>query len=323
MLCRNIRLVLFIFISNGLCSSDEICCFNKIFNGVYNKTFYEVGIEKYQYVAALSERTCDICGPLDGQVFKTADIQEGVNYPTMHPRCRCTTTIVMDYNTRSARNPITGKSEYIDGDVTYNEWRKNMSPQEKQAFDLKQLKIKNKSSDKKQYEQYKEVLGVKNVGRSFDKWQEMKYNKTEENVKRYDELKGFFEYKNKYNSAELEHYRIYRDLKSSGINIGIALPANNMPAYILKDENTSRDAYHIMRRMKERNITDDEVRSYKDNAKVMFSQWGGQRRVYYSDMGVSVITKNSEQWVFKTVWRKEDFDNTTEKILEVVNKYAK
>lgn len=40
-------------------------------------------------------------------------------------------------------------------------------------------------------------------------------------------------------------------------------------------------------------------------------------------MGVSVITKNSEQWVFKTVWRKEDFDNTTEKILEVVNKYAK
>lgn len=61
-----------------------------------------------------------------------------------------------------------------------------------------------------------------------------------------------------------------------------------------------------------------------NSAKVMFAQWNGQRLVFYSDEGISVITKlESGEWLAKTVWKKEDFDETTLKKLEVINKYVK
>ena len=49
------------------------------------------GYEEYEYMASLGERTCEVCGGLDGQHFKLTDIQYGVNFPPVHPRCRCTT----------------------------------------------------------------------------------------------------------------------------------------------------------------------------------------------------------------------------------------
>ena len=49
------------------------------------------GYEEYEFMASLGERTCEVCGGLDGQHFKIADIQYGVNFPPVHPNCRCTT----------------------------------------------------------------------------------------------------------------------------------------------------------------------------------------------------------------------------------------
>ena len=45
------------------------------------------GIEKYEFVCDLSERTCEKCGALDGTVHDLKYKQEGVNYPVMHPNC--------------------------------------------------------------------------------------------------------------------------------------------------------------------------------------------------------------------------------------------
>ena len=42
-------------------------------------------------MASFGERTCEVCGGLDGQRFKLTDIQYGVNFPPVHPNCRCTT----------------------------------------------------------------------------------------------------------------------------------------------------------------------------------------------------------------------------------------
>ena len=74
---------------------------------------------------------------------------------------------------------MTGKSEVIDGDVTYSEWVKNMTPEQRQAMELSRKKDSNRVSDKLQFERYKKVLGTKEVGRSFDKFQEMKYSDPE------------------------------------------------------------------------------------------------------------------------------------------------
>lgn len=49
--------------------------------------YKEHGVEQYEYICGLDERTCPICGELDGKVFDVRYKEEGVNYPVMHPNC--------------------------------------------------------------------------------------------------------------------------------------------------------------------------------------------------------------------------------------------
>lgn len=95
----------------------------------------EIGIKKYRFVAALSERTCETCGGLDGKVFDVADAREGVNYPPIHPNCRCTTVMADAISkTRIARDPATGKNYKVDGNMTFEEWQASLTPEQKAAM---------------------------------------------------------------------------------------------------------------------------------------------------------------------------------------------
>ena len=143
------------------------------------KAYEELGIEEYKYLATLDYVTCERCQVHDGMVYKLSEAREGVNYPTMHPRCRCTTTMNINYSNRRARNPLTGKSELVDGDVTYSEWVKNMTPEQRSALELSRKKDSNRTADKLQHEKYKKLLGTKEVPKSFDKLQDLKYNNSE------------------------------------------------------------------------------------------------------------------------------------------------
>lgn len=97
--------------------------------------YEEIGIKKYQFVAALSELTCDRCGSLDGSVFDTDKAVEGENFPPIHPRCRCV-TIMADVNltSRIAREPLTGENYKVDGSMTFDEWKKGLSDEQKNAL---------------------------------------------------------------------------------------------------------------------------------------------------------------------------------------------
>lgn len=93
------------------------------------QTYKDLNVERYKYLATLDERSCDICGGLDGQVFDVKDASEGENYPPMHPNCRCTTVPYIDESImadlkRSARDPISGKSKTVSADTTYGQWAK-------------------------------------------------------------------------------------------------------------------------------------------------------------------------------------------------------
>ena len=141
------------------------------------EAYEAAGIEKYRYLAALSERTCEICASLDNKVFPLDEATEGVNYPTMHPNCRCVTiTADAKLSTRLAKDPKTGKNYKVDGNMDFQQWKESLSNEQKQAFDLHVRQNKNKSSDKKQYERYKARLGVENMPKTFDKFQDLKYN---------------------------------------------------------------------------------------------------------------------------------------------------
>lgn len=143
------------------------------------KAYEELEIEEYKYLATLDYITCSICQPLDGMVFKVSEAREGENCPVMHPRCRCTTTLNIDYHSRRAKDPVTGKYSLVDGNTTYSKWVEGLNGEQKAALDLARKKDSRKTSDKLQHEQYKKLLGTKIVPKSFDKFQELKYNNSE------------------------------------------------------------------------------------------------------------------------------------------------
>lgn len=89
--------------------------------------YRETGVQSYRFEAALDLKTCAVCGALDQREFPLAEHETGINYPPLHPRCRCTTVPVTEFrigSKRAARNPATGKTEYVEKKLTYEEWWK-------------------------------------------------------------------------------------------------------------------------------------------------------------------------------------------------------
>ncbi|WP_147441012.1 MULTISPECIES: minor capsid protein, partial [unclassified Lactobacillus] len=98
------------------------------------QAYKEECVEKYQYLATLESHTCEECGHLDGKIFDLKDKKDGVNYPLIHPYCRCTTMPYMEGLTNSkerwARNPETGKGYYVD-DMDFQTWKNAIDYQRK------------------------------------------------------------------------------------------------------------------------------------------------------------------------------------------------
>jgi SPP1 gp7 family putative phage head morphogenesis protein len=90
-------------------------------------SYEDAEITKYRFVAVLDRRTSHICQEHDNKVYDTDKAEPGVNYPPLHPWCRSTTIAHdedADYSKleRRARNPKTGKVEYVPADMSYKEW---------------------------------------------------------------------------------------------------------------------------------------------------------------------------------------------------------
>ena len=90
-------------------------------------SYEDAEITKYKFVAVLDRRTSEICQEHDNKVYDTDKAVPGVNYPPLHPWCRSTTIAHdedADYSKleRRARNPKTGKVEYVPADMSYDDW---------------------------------------------------------------------------------------------------------------------------------------------------------------------------------------------------------
>lgn len=157
--------------------------------------------------------------------------------------------------------------------------------------------------------------------KTFDKFQELKYT----DVEKWEELKGFYAYKKEQGNAEFKHYKLYAELKSKKLLKGKVVPVEKHNAYVLEDIG-NKDPAHIMKRMKERIISSEDIQSYVDTALFCESQFKGTRLVYYSLKGTTFLTKTQAygdvEWIAKTAWSKHDFTENSEKILEVAKKYV-
>lgn len=87
----------------------------------------DLGVEKYEIVATLDLHTSEICRELDGKIFDMKDYEVGITAPPFHPWCRTTTCPYFDdeftLGEQRAVRAIDGKTEYIDSNIKYPEWR--------------------------------------------------------------------------------------------------------------------------------------------------------------------------------------------------------
>ena len=153
--------------------------------------YQDDNIKKYRYLATLEVHTCPICGELDGKVFLVKDAEKGVNYPTMHPHCRCTTVPALEKGEkRYARDIETGKGYEVESGQTFKDWRKQQLDKYGQTAIKDKLQAERLEKDrvrrtKEQFIAYRQVLGSQNMPKTFAGFYDLKYN----NVEGYKELK--------------------------------------------------------------------------------------------------------------------------------------
>ena len=97
------------------------------------KEYRELGIDEYEIVCTLDERTCPICSRYDGKKYKMG---EGP-MPTFHPNCRCGISQVLPDavkgSMKRAARGLDGKSITVPADMTYDEWNARYGAPKKQA----------------------------------------------------------------------------------------------------------------------------------------------------------------------------------------------
>ena len=93
-------------------------------NQAHKDTYEEAEIEDYIFSAAFEEGTCEECASLDGQTFLLSEAVTGVNYPPIHPNCRCSTIAELGQSKTGTRSAKIG-DEWVSvpETMTFNEWK--------------------------------------------------------------------------------------------------------------------------------------------------------------------------------------------------------
>lgn len=182
------------------------------------KGYEETGVEKYEYLATLDTRTSTICRDMDGKIFKLSEKVVWLNYPPLHCRCRSTTVPYFEdeefYGKRIARDHE-GKVYYVPENMTYHDWYDKYVKSNPKEL-LAEKKHQNRHADKKQYENYKELIG-KEVPKSLDEFQNLKYtddNRWEQKKREFEtiaKIKNKESYSDTYRQKMLDTYYDFRN----------------------------------------------------------------------------------------------------------------
>lgn len=68
----------------------------RISNEADLQTYIDLGIEKYQFISFIDDRTSAICEGMDNEIFLVTTAVIGVNFPPLHPNCRSRTIAIFD-----------------------------------------------------------------------------------------------------------------------------------------------------------------------------------------------------------------------------------
>ncbi|WP_238142873.1 minor capsid protein [Streptococcus suis] len=207
--------------------------------------YEEAEVERYRLVAVLDLRTSSICREHDGEVYLVSERVKGKNYPPLHPWCR-TVTIALDDEewlvkaTRSARDPVTGKTIQVPANMTYKDWYEKYVKPKYKADNLDIWKIERANN---QYEKYKSILGDK-APKSLEDYIDLKYNDREglEQLKdRARWIKAKFPSEKSFNGHFEKHSHEFGNIsKSDYLKLGQELLSNPIQDNILGYDTDSR-----------------------------------------------------------------------------------
>jgi len=128
--------------------------------------YRELGVEEYEILATLDNKTSELCQDMDGEHFRIEDYNIGTTAPPFHPNCRSTT---MPYfgelkgGERIARD-AEGNNYFVPGDMKYKEWK------EKYVVDALPKEYHEN------YKKYASILGKDNLP-SIDEYAKKWYNR--------------------------------------------------------------------------------------------------------------------------------------------------
>ena len=147
-------------------------------------------IEQYQYLATLESHTCDQCAHLDERIFNVKDKREGINYPLIHPYCRCTTVPydkdLPDIETRWSRDPETGKGTYVS-DMSFNQWKQTVINRQSEKEFSNLVKEYGIHGFPKSAQEYRKILYNKHTGRALNAYIKARKRGTVEPVVTYQD----------------------------------------------------------------------------------------------------------------------------------------
>ncbi len=80
--------------------------------------YKENGIKKYRFIGASEGDHCS-CAELNSQVFNVEDAQAGINYPPIHPNCKCAVVAAFEKSVEEYAKNATPLSE----NIKFREWK--------------------------------------------------------------------------------------------------------------------------------------------------------------------------------------------------------
>ncbi len=255
--------------------------------------YKEDGVEKYEILATLDSKTCEICGELDGNVYEVGKEITGVNMPPFHPLCRCTDVPhYADTPTkgmaRVARDPGTGKTYEVPADMTYKQWHEQYVEKNPDKL-LAERKLKNKKADNEQFQRYRKILG-KDAPETLDSFQTMKYTDSEKwNAKKreFATISKIMEkesYSEEYRSKMRSTYYRFKDK-------GYEFTDHSLNRYL--GQKTGRG---------KKTFTEDELLKALDSS-VNYLEEGGRTVKFYN--GIAAIQNEQTEEVVSIVVRNK------------------
>ncbi|MDO4754289.1 MAG: minor capsid protein, partial [Bacillota bacterium] len=145
---------------------------NHAHNDATLKGYAAAGVEYYEFVATLDYLTSNICGSLDGSIYKISEAQPGTNYPPMHPNCR-STTVMHDPDEWQDWDAI---GEKMPKRTTYSEWKTDIDKRNGEGwFDAERKSVRQGDLDRAQHAKYRLIFGDR-IPESYQDFMTLKYH---------------------------------------------------------------------------------------------------------------------------------------------------